>query len=110
MVLSHGLTKLTLLGEGGRFADPIGLGPYLSLVLAFFAEVVCAALIVVGLFTRLACVPLVITMLVAAVVVHGADPWAKKELAVVFAVAFGALAMTGPGRLSLDQLWLGQRR
>ena len=73
--------------------------------MASFAEVFCAALVVIGLTTRLAAIPLVIMMLVAAGVVHWDDPFGKKEFAVLFLVPFLTLLLTGPGRYSLDG-WL----
>ena len=47
MMLTHGIPKIgRLFGEGPvKFADPFGLGPEISLVLAIFAEVICAGLV-----------------------------------------------------------------
>ncbi|MEZ6187101.1 MAG: DoxX family protein [Planctomycetota bacterium] len=72
------------------------------MALAVFAEFFCAALVVLGLGTRLALIPLITTMLVAMLLVHGADPWPKKEPAFVYLVMFGTLFLCGPGRWSLD--------
>src|SRR5690554_5549119 len=60
MLLGHGLLKWVKLIEGGEihFADPFGLGVTVSLILAVFAEVFCSALLVFGLLTRLALIPL----------------------------------------------------
>lgn len=103
MLLAHGWPKLTSFGTlSSRFADPLGVGPAMSLSLTVFAEVFCAALLVVGLATRLAAVPLLITMLVAAFVVHADDPWSKQEFALLYAAPFVALLIGGAGRLSLD--------
>jgi putative oxidoreductase len=73
-----------------------------SLVSAIGSEVGCAALLVIGLGTRLAALPLAFTMGVAAFVVHGADPWAKKELAVLYGAVFLVFFFTGSGRFSVD--------
>ncbi len=103
MLLGHGLPKLMTFGEKlHRFPDPIGVGPEVSLTLAVFAEVVCAGLIAVGFATRLATIPLLVTMLVAALVIHGDDPWARKEFALLYAVPALTLLLTGPGKLSVD--------
>ena len=111
MLVNHGWGKmLKLFGEGPiKFADPLGLGAAPSLVLAVGAEVVCAALLIAGLATRAAAAPLVVTMLVAAFIVHGDDPFQKKEFALVYAIPFLALAFTGAGRYSLDAL-IAKRR
>lgn len=122
-MLSHGVGKLRMLLAGGAatFPDVIGIGASLSLVLVTFAEFGCALLVMLGLATRLAAVPLVIAMAVAAFVAHGSDPWssstaaqafmsgaskswASKEPALVYLLAFVALAWTGAGAFSLDRL------
>lgn len=105
-MLTHGVGKLgALLGPGPiQFPDPIGLGAATSLVLAVFAEFLCSILLILGLGTRLAAIPLLITMLVAGLIVHAADPFAGKELALLYAVAFAAIALLGPGRYSIDNL------
>jgi putative oxidoreductase len=48
-------------------------------------------------------------MLVAAFVVHGDDPWSKKELALLYAIPFLTLGLTGPGRFSIDAWWQKRR-
>ena len=110
MLFSHGLPKLERLGQDPiQFADPLGLGAALSLWLALGAEIVCASLMMLGLATRFAAVPLIVTMLVAALIVHGADPFNKQEFALVYGVIFTTLLLTGPGKLSIDA-WLEKRR
>ncbi len=104
MLVAHGWGKLTGFSTLlDRFPDPIGLGPGVSLTLAVFAEVVCSLLLVLGLGTRFAAVPLLITMLVAAFVVHADDPWSKQEFALLYAIPFLTLVFTGGGRFALDR-------
>lgn len=43
-------------------------------------------------------------MVIALFVVHGADPWQKKELAAVYLAVYVGLFLTGPGTFSLDNL------
>ena len=110
MMLTHGWPKLQrLLETPDKFADPLGLGPELSLGLAVFSEVICAVLIVVGAGTRAAAFPLLITMLVAAFIVHGDDPFKKQELALLYGAGALTLMMTGAGRFSLDALFVRWR-
>ncbi len=105
MLVAHGWGKLAGFGDlAGRFPDPIGLGSTFSLALAIFAEVLCALLVILGLGTRFAAVPLLATMLVAAFVVHADDPWSKKEFALLYAIPFLTLIFTGGGRFALDSL------
>ena len=105
MAIAHGWPKLSTFSERlNTFPDPLGVGSPISLVMAVFAEVICAVLIILGLGTRLAAIPLLIAMLVAAFIVHSGDPWAKKEFALLFAVPFLMLIFTGGGRFSLDRM------
>ena len=105
MVTRHGYPKLSAYKEMySSFGDPIGLGGPTSYVLAVFAELFCSVGLIVGLATRLATVPLMVTMSVAAFVVHAADPFARKELALIYLTAFVALAILGPGAYSVDGL------
>jgi putative oxidoreductase len=104
MMLTHGLPKFDrLFGEGPvKFADPFGLGPEISLGLVLIAEVGCSLLVMIGLKTRWATVPLMITMLVAAFYIHGADPFGEKELPLLFFTLFLSILISGGGRYSVD--------
>ncbi len=101
----HGWGKLTKVANGEMgFADPLGIGEAPSLVLAMSAEFACSILLVLGLFTRLACVPLIATMAVAVFIVHGGDPWSDKELAYLYLAGYLTLLFAGPGKFSVDAL------
>ena len=104
MAFSHGLPKLNKLMGGGeiRFYDFMGLGEGISLGLAVFAEFLAALLLAAGLFTRLASIPLIITMATAAFAVHGADPFARKEMSLFYLVVFLVIFLQGPGKYSVD--------
>jgi len=105
MLVGHGWGKLLGFTElSGSFPDPIGVGSTLSLTLAILAEVLCSLLLIVGLGTRFAAVPLLITMLIAAFVVHADDPWAKQEFALLYAIPYITLLLTGGGRFALDRV------
>lgn len=103
MIYGHGWAKLTGFGErAAGFPDPLGVGTATSLGLAVFAEVFCAAAVVLGLLTRWAVLPLVVTMIVAVFVVHADDPFRRQELGLLYLVAFVVLWLKGPGRWSID--------
>lgn len=103
MLLTHGLPKAVRLFQGQHdFADPLGLGPLPTLIIAVLVEVVCVVLVMVGFKARWAAVPVVLMMLVAAFVYHSADPWGVKEKPLLYATVFLALVLTGAGRYALD--------
>ena len=75
MLLGHGWGKLTSFAElSSSFPDPLDIGSSLSMALATGAEAFCALAVIWGFATRWAAVPLMVTMLVAAVIIHGDDP------------------------------------
>ncbi|MCE6988189.1 DoxX family protein [Dyadobacter sp. CY323] len=103
LMLTHGYAKLKgFLSGDHSFADPIGIGEELSYILTICAEFGCSILLVLGLFTRAALIPLIFTMLVVALIVHGEDPFSKKEHAISFLIVYLTLFFTGPGKYSVD--------
>lgn len=104
MAYSHGWGKAQKLLSGDMaFADPIGIGQEASLVLTVFAELVCGVLLALGLFTRAALIPLIVTMAVAVFIIHAPDPLADKEFAILYLVPYVALLFFGPGKFSADR-------
>lgn len=102
MLFPHGYAKVVGFTQYmDKFADPIGLGSTFSLVLTVFAEVVCSILIMLGIKTRIFATPLLITMLVAAFIVHASDPWKVKEKAILFALGYLVIVITGGGKYSV---------
>ncbi|NTS42956.1 DoxX family protein [Flavisolibacter sp. BT320] len=106
MMLTHGLPKMEMLlsGNGSQFPPVMGFSPEISLALAVFAEVICATLVIIGLGTRVAVIPLIITMAVAVFMIHAADPFTQKEMASLYLAIFTGLLFTGSGKYSIDYL------
>ena len=105
-MLTHGLPKLNRLTSGQpiKFAHLFGLGPEISLGLEVFAEVICSFLIILGLGTRIASIPLMITVATAAFYAHADDPFATKEKPLAYVLIFIFLLVFGSGRYSIDGL------
>jgi len=110
-MLTHGYGKfLSLFADGPvQFADPIGIGVTASLILAVFAEFFCSIFLIFGVATRFSAIPLLITMLVAALIVHAPDPFARKELPLLYAAVYIAIAIAGAGKYSVDN-WIFKNR
>jgi putative oxidoreductase len=101
LIFGHGWQKLTTFSENAAiFPDPLGVGNTTSAALAVLGEVVCSALIILGLFTRLATIGVMSVMTVAFVVVHHAKLIGdgNGELAFLFLVGFMKIFNAGPGR------------
>ena len=95
----HGLPKVFHFSEElTRIEDPFGLGAYFSLLAAIVAEVVCPLFILLGVFTRLACLPIIGVLLVAMLFVHPGWSIAEGQFGWLLLIIFTTLALTGPGR------------
>ena len=104
MMLFHGIPKLLNLIQGTLMkSDPISIGVLATTILVVIAEAICPMLIIIGYKTRLASIPVIITMGVAAFIVHGGDPIGVKEKALLFLFAFVAIALLGAGKHSVDR-------
>ena len=104
MMIQHGLDKLTHFGQkASKFYDPFNIGNTTSLSLVVFAEFFCAAFIILGLFTRLASIPLIIAMGVAVFMRHKGEFYGEGESAGLYLVCFIALAFLGAGKFSMDR-------
>ncbi len=103
LMLTHGIPKLDMLNADPiEFMNFMGLGPEISLYLTIFAEVICSLLLLFGIATRLAAIPLIITMLVAIFVAHINDPLASMEMAIHYLLVYLVLLLLGAGRYSVD--------
>jgi|SRR5688572_24528059 len=103
-MIPHGYQKLmNFASKSSTFVDPFGIGPSTSMALSIFAEFFCAVLIVLGLLTRFATIPLIINMGVALFIVHKGDIF-KFETPALFFFGFIALLFAGPGKFSMDRL------
>jgi putative oxidoreductase len=105
MAFGHGWSKFINYGaRSANFADPFGIGTEITLGLVIFAELFCAIALVFGFFSRAVTIPLIINMTMAALVIHGGDPFARKELALMYLASFITIFVIGPGRYSIDGL------
>jgi aquaporin Z len=99
----HNLAKVTAF-----FTELHIPAPAFNATLASFTELICGALLVVGLASRLAALPLVVTMIVALLTakldeIHGLpDLFGEVEWAYIALLL--VIATAGPGKASLDVL------
>jgi putative oxidoreductase len=106
MCFFYGWSKIVNFSQiAGSFPDPLAIGSKMSLSLVVFAEVFCAIALSLGLFTRLAAIPLLTTMIVALAKIHHLDPWTLKMVPLMYAMAFGSLVFTGGGRIALSEVF-----
>jgi len=102
LLINHGIDKLKHFAEKqSSFPDPFHLGHMPSLMLALFAEVFCTVFLILGLFTRLMAIPVVINFAVIVFVVNKgyAGP---AETGVLYLAGFFSILLMGPGKYSID--------
>ncbi|GGI17826.1 DoxX family protein [Oxalicibacterium faecigallinarum] len=100
----HGLPKIVHYTEElSLIEDPLGLGRQFSLLMAIFAEVVCPLFIAAGVFTRLACLPVLAVLIVSMFVVHTQWSIAEGQFGWLLMIIFGTIALCGPGNWSLSR-------
>ena len=103
LVASHGYSKLVHFNEmKNHFMNFMGLGSTVSLALVVFAEFFCSIFLNLGLFTRLASIPIIIVMVVVLFKVHNGQLFAEGERAAIYLAALLAILLCGPGKVSVD--------
>lgn len=105
LMLNHGYSKLIHFADmQPKFMNFLGLGSTVSLSMVIFAEFFCSVFLILGLFTRLATLPLIITMGVALWKAHHFEVFGDGEKAVLYLGAYITLLLVGPGKASLDSM------
>jgi putative oxidoreductase len=105
MALAHGLPKF---GKADGFIEGVAeLGfpaPGFFGWAAILSEFVGGLLLALGLGTRVAAGMILITMLVAALMSHGTDPFSQQEKAWLYGLLALMFLLKGAGRYSVDAL------
>lgn len=112
MAVVHGYPKVFLGKIGGLTARVTEWGWPLPSVFAWSAglgELLGGLALALGIFVRPLAPFAMATMIVATFVAHGADPFAKKELPLLYFFVFLYFFVHGPGPLSLARVWRGRR-
>jgi putative oxidoreductase len=110
MMLHAGYYKLVHFSEmltSGQFQSMIGIGAKAELAMLVFAEFFCSIFLILGLFTRLSTIPLIIAMLVAFFMAHHAEVFTKEgtlQAALIYLCGYFILILLGPGKISVDGL------
>jgi putative oxidoreductase len=102
LLINHGIDKLKHFAEKqSSFPDPFHIGHMPTLMLVLFAEVFCTVFIVLGLFTRMMAIPVVINFAVIVFLVNKSYS-GPAEVGVLFFAAFFSVLLMGPGKYSID--------
>ena len=103
LMMNHGYDKLVNFEKySSQFMNFLGMSGTVSLALVIFAEFFCSIFLVLGLFTRLAVIPLIIDVSVAVLKAHNVDIFGEGELPSLFFLIFVTILLIGPGKISVD--------
>lgn len=105
LMLIHGWQKWQDFSNDSKdWPDPFHVGSTFSYSLTVFAELFCTIFIVLGLFTRIALLPLIICMLVIVWSIHSGEPLGEREHGLLYLMCYISLWFTGSGKFSIDHL------
>jgi putative oxidoreductase len=101
----HDIPKVT------AFFEHLGIpAPGFNAVLVGYSELICGSLLVVGLLTRLATIPLIVSMIVAILTAKREDLHGLFDLVgfdeFTYLVVLIMIAIIGPGAVALDRFVL----
>lgn len=105
LMLMHGYDKLVHFAKyQNDFMNFLGIGSTMSLALVVFAEFFCSLFLILGLFTRLATIPLIIATCVMVFKVHKGEIFGDGEHAALYLIGYIVLLLVGPGKASVDNM------
>jgi putative oxidoreductase len=103
LMMMHGYDKLIHFGDlQHKFMNFMGIGSTMSLALVVFAEFFCSLFLILGLFTRLAAIPLIIATCVMVFKAHNGEVFGDGQTAALYLTGYLVLLFVGPGRVSID--------
>ncbi len=103
LLVSHGYNKIVQFNAlKYKFMNFIHLGSTTSLALIIFAEFFCGIFLILGLFTRLASIPIIIGMGVVVFIATHGHIFAEGEKGTFYLAAAITILFCGPGKISVD--------
>ena len=109
LFMSTGWGKVHDLGKVTAFFEQLGIpAPGFNAVLVGYSELICGTLLVLGLVTRFATIPLVVSMIVAILTAKRADLHGLFDLVgfdeFTYLCVLLMIGVLGPGAASLDHV------
>lgn len=105
LMLVHGTKKIGIgIAEPEKVPNPYHLPEVINQYLAIAANLIFPVLVILGVFTRLAVIPILALTLTGYFVVHLHDSPSVKDIPFMYSLSYLLLLVLGPGRYSLDHL------
>jgi len=111
--MSTGWGKIHNVEKVTAFFSSLGIpAPHFQAILVGYSELLCGTGLVVGLLTRLATVPLIVSMMVAILTAKRPDLHGLFDLVAfdefTYLIVLVMIAIVGPGPVSLDAILVGR--
>ena len=103
MIYAHGLKKIGIgVLEAEQVPNPLHLPEMINSVFAIAANIFFPILVILGLFTRLAILPIVAVTLTGYFILHLHDAALIKDAPFMYSLSYLLILYFGAGRFSLD--------
>lgn len=107
MMLTHGIAKIEQFDTlKSTFPATMGMSSELSLILIILVEVGCSSLVLLGFMTRLAVLPLMFSMIIAAFFTFSPISLSTAELPLLYLGIYTFILLAGSGRYSADAFFV----
>jgi len=103
MIYAHGLKKLGIgVAEAEQVPNPLHFPEAINNALAVSANILFPILVILGIFTRLAVLPILALTLTGYFVLHFHDAPLVKDTPFMYSLSYLVILFLGAGRYSLD--------
>lgn len=103
LIIAHGLKKLGVgVTEAEKVPNPLHLPEAFNSLFADAANLVFPVFVILGLFTRIAVLPILAVTLTGYFILHWNDALLIKDTPFMYSLCYLFLLFVGPGKYSLD--------
>ena len=104
-LMTHGYGKLLRLIDGDIWSRTHFIfNEEISMALVVFGEFFAPLFVLIGVGTRIFAIPFIYTFCVIVFDVHWGDSFGKMEKGLMFLVSYVLIFLSGPGKISVDNL------
>jgi putative oxidoreductase len=105
LIAAHGLKKIGIgVGVAEQVPNPLHLSEFINQSFAIASNLFFPVFVILGLFTRLAILPILSVTLTGYFVLHLHDPLLVKDVPYIYSVVYLLILAFGPGKYSFDYL------
>ena len=103
LMVVHGFKKIGIhVAEAEKVPNPLHLPEVINNAFAISANLIFPVLVILGLFTRIAILPILAVTLTGYFVLHWNDALLIKDTPFMYSLSYLLIMVLGPGRYSVD--------